>query len=381
MTRLNRAHVDWHSPLRLLTMLSGAFGLFFACADLAASNCRLIPTTLEADRSLTGNSDANGVLEPGETVDIEPFWSKRVTCDSREIFHCRPPTPPEFSCFLTPTETGTASSTSTDYVLLDAAARYPSLKGCSPDCYSLLLPAPTRRPARHWDVGFTEVLSGIVAAGANRKVHVGESFTDVPRTDPFYKPIETLFHNGVTTGCAPQGYCPSRAVTRSDAATLLSRALARGANIPSSGSVNGHPYDCSAGGASLFDDVAPTDFFCRHAHALAAQNIMKACRPNAFCPTETISRVVMAVHVARAMVGGNDDDIPWSGCDPLSATPYSFFTDVPASNDFCKFVNFLSSRGVVNGCGPHQFCPAGLVTRDQMAKLLVRALDLQLNGP
>ena len=106
---------------------------------------------------------------------------------------------------------------------------------------------------------------------------------------------------------------------------------------------------------------------------------MKACRPSAFCPAETISRVVMAVYVARAVVGGNDDDVPWSGCDPYTAD--ARFADVPVSDAFCKFVNFLSSRGVVNGCGPNQFCPAGLVTRDQMAKFLVKALALNLNGP
>ena len=67
-------------------------------------------------------------------------------------------------------------------------------------------------------------------------------------------------------------------------------------------------------------------------------------------------------------------------CDPASPIPDPF-ADVPPSNDFCKFVNYLSVRGVVNGCGPNQFCPAGIVTRDQMAKFLVKAFALSLNGP
>lgn len=122
---------------------------------------------------------------------------------------------------------------------------------------------------------------------------------------------------------------------------------------------------------------------------------MRACRPKALCPGERISRGVMAVFVARAMVAaasGADTDESWVpraaetffgsySCDPVS--PNSHFADVPASysNGFCKFVNFLWARGVVHGCGADQFCLYGTVTREQMAKILVRALALNLKGP
>ena len=33
-------------------------------------------------------------------------------------------------------------------------------------------------------------------------LHIGESFPDVPTGHQFYTFIETLFHNGVTSGCA-----------------------------------------------------------------------------------------------------------------------------------------------------------------------------------
>lgn len=36
----------------------------------------------------------------------------------------------------------------------------------------------------------------------------------------------------------------------------------------------------------------------------------------------------------------------------------------------------LAAAGITSGCGPEQFCPAGPVTRGQMAAFLVRALDL-----
>ena len=190
---------------------------------------------------------------------------------------------------------------------------------------------------------------------------MGDSFADVPRTHPFYKPIETLFHNGVTTGCTQKDYCPDRhrdTLRRSHPPGQGS--CAGRSQYPCIGLVNSQAYECAAGGASLFDDVAPTDFFCRHAHYLAGRNIMKACRPNAFCPAETISRVVMAVYVARAMAG-HDNYVPRTGsdgsysCEP--ASPNSHFADVPASNDFCKFVNYLWARGVVAGCGAGPVLP------------------------
>ena len=364
-------------------------------ADLYTWTCVLSPGGLAVDPRPTGDSNGNGLLEPGETVDVEPSWGKHPVCHSSFYDIC--PRPPAAICGTNHAHTGAASPSPGGSLLLDRSAQYTlAFAGscrANLDCYSLFVPSQIHRPARHWDTTFAETLNGTPSGGTSWRVHVGDSFADVSPSHPFYKPIETLFHNGVTGGCAPPNYCPDGAVTRSEVAILLAKAVARGgANIPASGSVNGQPYECAAGGASLFDDVAPTDPLCRHAHYVAARNIMKACGSNAaFCPAETISRVVMAVFVARAMVAAAsdvadpDESIPQTldgsySCDP--ASPNSHFADVPASNSngFCKFVNFLWFRFVVAGCGPSQYCPAGLVTRDQMAKFLVKAFALTLGS-
>ena len=48
----------------------------------------------------------------------------------------------------------------------------------------------TSRPASHWDADLEENLS---SGGVQHwKLHLGDSFTDVPRTQPFYAKIETL---------------------------------------------------------------------------------------------------------------------------------------------------------------------------------------------
>jgi hypothetical protein len=357
--------------------------------------CRLLPAALVVDPSLTGNSDANGLLEPGETVVVEPSWRQYPRCNRMDLDpQCRFKPPAWFVCRTT-LETGTASSTSGEYLFLDRVAQYTLAAGPSAgprscasnqDCYSLDVPVPTQRPLRHWDATFTEALSGTLSATTRWTVHIGDSFADVPRTHLFYKPIETLFHNGATKGCTSRDYCPGGTVTRSELAILLAKTLAGGeANIPASGWANSQHFDCKPGGASLFGDVAPTDSFCRHAHYLVAQKVIEGCGSYAYCPAEPISRLEMAAFVARAKVAPGGDaavpltdsyDEPVYSCDP--ASPKVHFADVSVSNAFCKHVHFLWSLGVVAGCGPEQYCPSGIVARDQTAKFLVKAFALKL---
>jgi hypothetical protein len=56
------------------------------------------------------------------------------------------------------------------------------------------------RPLPHWDTQLHELVS--VGMPKTWLLHVGESFPDVPTDHQFYAFIETIFHNGVTGGCA-----------------------------------------------------------------------------------------------------------------------------------------------------------------------------------
>ena len=56
------------------------------------------------------------------------------------------------------------------------------------------------RPVQHWDAQLQETLS--VGVPKTWELHIGESFPDVPTDNIFYAFIETLFHNGITGGCA-----------------------------------------------------------------------------------------------------------------------------------------------------------------------------------
>ena len=151
------------------------------------------------------------------------------------------------------------------------------------------------------------------------------------------------------------------------------------------------PYDCSAGGVSLFTDVAPTDTFCKHIHYVASKNVDAGCDPGLFCPGDNLTRLQMAAFVAKALVQpGGDDAVPLTyGPDPVTGLSYScdaaspniHFTDVPETDPLCKAVHYLWAKGIIAGCSPTDFCRGGDITRDQMAKFLVNAFKLTLYGP
>ncbi len=328
------------------------------------------------------SSDVDGVLEPGESVLVSPAWKNTGAA----------------AAALTGTASAFTGPSGASYSIGDAAADYGTIPGGGThDCYTattncdvMSVSSPAARPAAHWDASFLETLS----AGLSKTwiLHVGDSFTDVPRSQPFYRKIETLFHSGITAGCGPAAYCPNAAVPRSQMAIFLARGIAgSGAGVPAGGKLGGSPYFCGTGGVSLFSDVSPTDSFCKHVHYIALQKVTQGCATSQYCPFGGVNREEMAAFVARAVEApGGASSVPLSyGPDPVTGFSYScnpaspsiHFTDVPASDSFCRSVHFLWAKGIVAGCSPTTYCPGLPVTRDQMAKFLSNAFGLVLYGP
>ena len=76
----------------------------------------------------------------------------------------------------------------------------------------------------------------------------------------------------------------------------------------------------------------------------------------------------MAVFILRAL-----NDIPADGGTPGgTAAP---FADVPADWWSCKYVKRLVELGITSGVGGGLFDPEGVVTREQMAAFITRALN------
>jgi cysteine-rich repeat protein len=358
--------------------------------DGCSSKCQLeipssdaSPVALAVDPSAGASSDGNGVLEPGESVTVKPSWKNNTSMSGQATFGA--------TAFTGP-------GSVTDYLIDHGIADY-GIVGAEAtaqcvECYQLRLLTPTSRPearpATHWDATFDDLFPGI-----GRKtwtLHVGDSFTDVPRSQPFYKKIETLLHNNITAGCTSTTYCPGDPVARSQMAIFIAKGIAGGGpNVPVSGMLNGQPYNCVSGGVSRFTDVLPTDIFCKHVHYIAVQNVTLGCATGQYCPTDTVTRLQMASFIAKAVVAPQGGPgVPTTyGPDPVTGLSYScdtgapniHFTDVPATDTFCKHVHFLWAKGIIAGCAATAYCPADAVTRDAMAKFLSNAFQLLLYGP
>ncbi|MFP6649456.1 MAG: SpoIID/LytB domain-containing protein [Pirellulaceae bacterium] len=96
--------------------------------------------------------------------------------------------------------------------------------------------------------------------------------------------INTLYANGITTGCSAQRYCPDQTVTRAEMAAFLTRAFNL---LPSDETIQ------------FVDDAA--HYFDPEIAALSANGVTKGCTPTSFCPDQTVTRAEMAAFLIRAL--------------------------------------------------------------------------------
>ncbi|HKF41701.1 MAG TPA: Ig-like domain-containing protein [Thermoanaerobaculia bacterium] len=365
---------------------SGQFSIVsgYSTGDINAAGLLVDPV---ADGA---SSDGNGVFEPGETVFVRPSWTNTTPA-------------PALLTGAASLFTGPAGPT---YNLTDSAADYGSIasnatSNCATatgNCYEMsvssvtgqsLQEGPTvARPSTHWDATFTETLTGVDPL--LRTLHIGQSFTDVPKNHVFYQFVERILHNGVTTGCTGTTYCPDDNVFRLQMAVFIARSQAGGdANVPVSGSAQGNPYNCVSGGQSQFTDIAADNPFCRHVHYIFSTGVTTGCittPPRQYCPSDNVTRGQMALFIARA-VAGSDAAVPVSyGPDPTTGRSYScnpaspnlFFTDVQTSDIFCRHTHYLWAKNVISGFPDGSFGPALLVSRGAMSKFLANGFSMKL---
>ncbi len=117
---------------------------------------------------------------------------------------------------------------------------------------------------------------------------------------------------------------------------------------------------------SGFFDVADDHLYTAEIAWLAGESITLGCNPpwgDYFCPRSPLTRGQMAALLARAL--------------GLSATEsVDRFVDDDAT-PFEREIEAIAEAGVTLGCASERFCPDRIVTRDQMASFIARALDLE----
>ncbi len=114
---------------------------------------------------------------------------------------------------------------------------------------------------------------------------------------------------------------------------------------------------------AIFADVTAPDYFFDFAGLMYQSAITSGCssQPLDYCPNSTTTRAQMAVFLITAIERGNSFS--------YSTTPY--FTDVPPSSAYFKFIQKLRDLGITNGCSPTTYCPNDSVTRAQMAVFII----------
>jgi hypothetical protein len=68
-------------------------------------------------------------------------------------------------------------------------------------------------------------------------------------------------------------------------------------------------------------------------------------------------------------------------CNPSS--PMLHFGDVTTAMSSCRHIHYVWATGVIGDCavGYANYCPTSPVTRDEMARFLVKGFGLKLYGP
>ena len=121
-----------------------------------------------------------------------------------------------------------------------------------------------------------------------------------------------------------------------------------------------------------FGDVPRASGFYRFVETLLHHGVTGGCSATQYCPLGGTTREQMAVFVLVAKEGAGY--VP-----PACTTP--MFNDVPASSPYCRWIEELARRGVVNGCGGGNYCPAAAVSREQMAVFVLLTKEPGLAPP
>lgn len=170
-------------------------------------------------------------------------------------------------------------------------------------------------------------------------------FSDVPWSSVHRRDIEWLRDTGITAGCGTDRFCPTAPVTREQMASFLVRA-----------------FDLPPSSRYGFRDVAGAH--ASDIRALAAAGVTRGCNPpinDRFCPSSAVTREQMATFLTRIM--------------NLPSVRGNRFRDVTGTH--AANINALAASGITRGCNPPtnaRFCPSEVVSREQMASFLARAL-------
>ncbi|MCG6964338.1 MAG: carboxypeptidase regulatory-like domain-containing protein, partial [Acidobacteria bacterium] len=124
-----------------------------------------------------------------------------------------------------------------------------------------------------------------------------------------------------------------------------------------------------------FADV-PVGYWARYwIRTLSDTGITAGCATNPlrYCPEDPVARNQMAVFLLKSKLSPDYTPPPALG----------MFNDVPIGDPFAPWIEELAARGITAGCSadPPLFCPNAPLTRNQMAKFLLKTLEGPVYSP
>lgn len=123
-------------------------------------------------------------------------------------------------------------------------------------------------------------------------------------------------------------------------------------------------YTVKVTAAAAFDDVSDSAWYYAEVMEAAAAGIVNGVGNNKFNPGGNVTRADFAVMIARLL----DADLDSVTTDP--------FTDVAKDKYYFAAIAYGSEKGYLNGYSDGTFKPTKTISREEMAKILADALEL-----
>jgi len=196
-----------------------------------------------------------------------------------------------------------------------------------------------------WWIGVNNYATGTISYTV-KAAWSGGGFIDVPTTHWAYNYIMAIYNNSITVGCSqtPLKYCPDDYVTRGQMAAFIIRA-----KYGETFSYTTTPY---------FTDVPSTHTFFKYVQKLRDDGITVV--SGTYGVNEYVTRGQMAAFIIRAKFG-----------ESFSYTTTPYFSDVPSTHNFFKYVQKLRDEGITAVTGTYYV--NNNVTRAEMAAFIARA--------
>lgn len=175
-----------------------------------------------------------------------------------------------------------------------------------------------------------------------------KTFSDVPKTNPYYDMIHSMTQEGIINGYPDGIFKPENAINRQQVVSLLNRALDLKPIRP----------------AISFKDVLPSNGYYNDIQAVYRAGIVDGVGGN-FNPIGSLTRAQMAKMLVNAFNLGAP-----KGKNPFTDTKGQWYED---------YVTALFESGITTGTTATTFEPNKTVSRQHYAVFLYRALEYKKN--